>query len=336
LPQLDIEDILKYRQLRSAFIAFMIDEMDDQDISYLQGSQSLLLTDTDSHVMSGKSIAKEYLKFSNSSSDDETLNHIEAVCEENEIFGIFQSLEAIQVDMIAIITIRSLHPFLLNGSWKNDNKSPISSPKGRNRIDWVKQQQPFCSFDNSMNLDEKIKSVYDLFVLDDYLVSRSLLTTLIMALKYIPVSIGIISIDKSQYSEFPIIYVNDMFVTETGYQLDTIQQMEENYFLHNNTQTESTTLTEIKTSLEYGKSIKFELTSLKQNGKAYRNFVAFKPVFDQNMSQRYMFCCMYDIDAKESSLAKIKLVDQVLTVLPDIVMLNDNELMDSCYVPLSM
>ena len=335
LPALPIHDVLKYRHMRSAFIAFMIEQMDEHDISYLQGSQSLLLTDTESHVISAKSIALEYLKYS-SSSDDVTLKHIEANCEESAMFKIFQSLEAIQVDMIAIITIRSFYHFLMSGSWKNDYRSPINSPPGSSRIDWV-EQQPICYFDNSMNLDSKIKSVYDLFVLDDYLVSRSLLTTLMMALKYIPVAISVASIDKTKKmnTQFPLVYVNDMFAAETDYDKITIINSKSNYFLHNS-KAEPKVMAEVQRSLEYGKAIKFEIKSYKQNGITYRNFVALKPVFDQNMNQRYMFSCMYNIDNEDSSLAKIKLVDQVLTMIPDIVILEACEMTDSSFVPLSM
>ena len=65
-------------------------------------------------------------------------------------------------------------------------------------------------------------------------------------------------------------------------------------------------MAEMKRSLEYGRPMKFELKTLNTNGKLNRNFVAFKPVFDQHNEKRYMFSCMYDIDSPDSSLAKVK------------------------------
>jgi hypothetical protein len=83
--------------------------------------------------------------------------------------------------------------------------------------------------------------------------------------------------------------------------------------------TEPDQIIRLSEALHLGVPVKVVVTNYRKNGKAFKNMLAMKPVYDSDGTYRFVFGAHVDATFESKTSRKVKLVTDLLSILPDVI-----------------
>jgi PAS domain S-box-containing protein len=116
---------------------------------------------------------------------------------------------------------------------------------------------------------------------------------------------------------FPLVYVNKAFEQTTGY--DRSEIVGQNCKFLQSSTSEAGQIVKMRYALGHTLPVKVALTNTREDGTEFFNLLAMKPIFDADGNYAYVIGVQYDITHREASAKEIKLVDDLLSILPNVL-----------------
>lgn len=117
---------------------------------------------------------------------------------------------------------------------------------------------------------------------------------------------------------FPLIYVNKTFLTTTGYTAEEV--LGQNCRFLQCMRTEEDQVKKLRNALRNAEPIKLGITNVRKDGTEFFNMLALRPVFDLNGNYTHVVGVQYDITQATSSSADVQRVDDLLHILPNLML----------------
>lgn len=116
---------------------------------------------------------------------------------------------------------------------------------------------------------------------------------------------------------FPLIYINKMFETITGYQRERIRGTNCRFLQGPKTEPESISI--ISNSLKAALPVRVTITNYRSNGKQFVNLLTMKPIFD--LDGQYCFVCgvQFDITCPEVCSKALVMVNCFINTIPNVI-----------------
>lgn len=152
--------------------------------------------------------------------------------------------------------------------------------------------------------------------LDRMLLGGDWLKSLMVAVEDLPLCVTLATAREDRMG-FPLVYVNKAFESATGYGREEIVG-QNCKFLQGST-SEPEQVMKMTEALKSAKPVKVALTNRRKDGTEFLNLLAMKPVFDANGVYSYVIGVQYDISNKEASYKQMKTVNDLLSVLPNVL-----------------
>eukprot|EP01041_Mallomonas_annulata_P001968 gene1968-3822_t len=144
----------------------------------------------------------------------------------------------------------------------------------------------------------------------------SWLSTFISAAEGLPICVTLADADKSRPG-FPLIYVNKVFETSTGYPREEIRGTNCKFLQSPKSERES--ITELSNALANMLPIKVTITNFKSDGTSFKNLLAMKPIFDLEGNYCYVIGVQFDITAPGANAKALRITENLITILPNVV-----------------
>jgi PAS domain S-box-containing protein len=122
---------------------------------------------------------------------------------------------------------------------------------------------------------------------------------------------------RADRPNFPLVYVNKAFEETTGY--DRADIVGQNCKFLQSEWTEPEQIRLMSHALANAQPVKVALTNKRKNGTEFLNLLSMKPVFDSQGVYSYVLGVQYDLSQTETHIQDIKLVDDLLSILPNIL-----------------
>jgi PAS domain S-box-containing protein len=165
-------------------------------------------------------------------------------------------------------------------------------------------------------LDRALASV-DLAEIDKLMKAGKWLTSLLVAVENLPVCVSLASADKNRPG-FPLIYVNKYFERITGFSRSEI--VGQNCRFLQGGKSEQDSIDRLSYSLKNAKPVKVAITNFRKDGMPFKNLLTMKPVMDENGKYCYVIGVQFDVTQDEATPAKLKLADEVMRLLPNVLL----------------
>lgn len=132
-----------------------------------------------------------------------------------------------------------------------------------------------------------------------------------------PFSFSISSADR-EAKGFPIVYVNGAFESTTRYERSEVIGRGHGFLRSPNTEEDQ--LMKIADALSKGEGCKIAITNRRKNGVDFLNFLALRPVLSRDSGDyKYVIAVQYDITNAEASLRQMKMVNDFLSLVGNIL-----------------
>mmetsp|Transcript_8309 Transcript_8309/g.13955 ORF Transcript_8309/g.13955 Transcript_8309/m.13955 type:complete len:286 (-) Transcript_8309:171-1028(-) len=152
--------------------------------------------------------------------------------------------------------------------------------------------------------------------LDRLFSSGSWLASLLVAVETLPICVSIATANSNRRG-FPLIYVNNYFEVTYGYTREEIIGQNCRFLQGGKSEPES--IRRLSTALREAKPVKVSITNFRKDGMPFRNLLAMKPIFDDSGEYRYVVGIQFDVSKEDATPAKLKLADELMKMLPDII-----------------
>lgn len=339
LPKTEINlqkmtQILTNDELRYGFATFMVEEIDAEDFTFLQGVNVMLNTCPDEMLAKSKQLLQSFFL-----QDSQLARNVEVSAkklstrdEESRMLEIFRSLDKVQIDVIAILAMRSFPRFLkselcknlIQSSTKNLSVESQKSRKKNIRKSYKNVNTPLL--DTGMSIAEKVGAAFTAGVLDPLLISQSWLSPVLLGCDNLPVPLALVELgldeDMIQINTFSIVYTNAMFETCTGFsRLDMVGTDFRTCGLIGDPEKEkpSTEARSLFNAMQKASVAKVTFNCYRKDGSSFQNIICTKPVYDQFKIYRYSLCAMFDADGANSSFSQLQLMDQMIRIFPETI-----------------
>jgi PAS domain S-box-containing protein len=157
----------------------------------------------------------------------------------------------------------------------------------------------------------------DITEIERLLFSGQWLSNLLSSVEDLEICVTLSSARKDRMG-FPLVYVNKEFEKLTLYDRKHVIGHKCSHFMQcKNTEKQQIKL--ISEALRTAQPIKVALTNIRSDGTEFFNLLALKPIFDMNGEYAYVIGVQYDLTGEDSSMKQLKLIDDVLALLPNIL-----------------
>eukprot|EP01038_Epipyxis_sp_PR26KG_P008463 gene8463-11443_t len=170
--------------------------------------------------------------------------------------------------------------------------------------------------------DKRIKDIIaqaaasiDEVELENFLSSGNWLSNLLASVEDLPLCVSLASANGDRKG-FPLVYVNKAFEKTTLYERSEI--VGHNCKFLQSDKSEPDQIQKLTDALRYAHPCKVALTNKKKDGTEFFNLLAMKPIFNSQGEYSYVVGVQFDISNKEATATQIKLVDDLLSILPNI------------------
>ena len=157
--------------------------------------------------------------------------------------------------------------------------------------------------------------------IDRLLASGSWLDSLLAAVEDLPICVSLATANVNRRG-FPLIYVNKAFETTTGYMRSEIVG-QNCRFLQSGGFCEQEIINKMTHALATASPIKVAITNYRKDGTTFKNLLAMKPIFDTKGTYRFVIGVQFDVTAEDADISKINMIDDLLSILPNVVFCED-------------
>jgi PAS domain S-box-containing protein len=148
------------------------------------------------------------------------------------------------------------------------------------------------------------------------LVGGDWLRSLTSAVEDLPLCVTLASA-REERRGFPLVYVNRAFEQATGYDRADIVGKNCNFLQTDTSETQQ--IQKMSEALRNAKPVKVAITNYRKDGEPFINLLAMKPIFDAEGTYAFVVGVQFDITDKEASLVQMKMVDDLLSILPNVL-----------------
>eukprot|EP01031_Cornospumella_fuschlensis_P031778 gene31778-38411_t len=141
---------------------------------------------------------------------------------------------------------------------------------------------------------------------------RNLLTTV----EELPLCVSIATARRERPG-FPLVYVNQAFESMTGYSRKDI--INRNCRFLQSEHTEKEQIDKLSYALRHALPTKVVITNQRKDGTQFLNLLAIKPIFNMQGEYSYVIGVQYDVANRESVWKEIQQVDDLLSILPNVL-----------------
>eukprot|EP01041_Mallomonas_annulata_P001967 gene1967-3820_t len=145
----------------------------------------------------------------------------------------------------------------------------------------------------------------------------SWLGTLISAAEGLPICVTLADARESSPG-FPLIYVNRVFEAMTLHPREAIRGTNCKFLQHKDL-SEKDSISALSSALANAQPVKVAITNVRRDGTPFKNLLAMKPIFDLDGKYVYVVGVQFDISAPGSNAKAMKLVDSLITLLPNTI-----------------
>ncbi len=121
-----------------------------------------------------------------------------------------------------------------------------------------------------------------------------------------------------EHRGFPLIYVNKTFERITGYDRNFIVGKNCKFLQCDESEPEQ--IAQLSEGLRLAKPVRVALTNVRKDGSRFFNLLAMKPVCDAEGRCCFVIGVQYDISQRTATVRDLKRVDDLLSLLPNIIM----------------
>lgn len=146
--------------------------------------------------------------------------------------------------------------------------------------------------------------------------SGNWLKNLLTTVEELPLCVSIATARRDRQG-FPLVYVNKAFESMTGY--DRSDVIDQNCRFLQSERTEQEQIDKLTYALKHALPTKVVITNRKKDGTEFLNLLAIKPIFNMLGVYSYVIGVQYDVTNKEASWKEIKQVDDLLSILPNVL-----------------
>ena len=151
---------------------------------------------------------------------------------------------------------------------------------------------------------------------DRLFATGSWLGTLISAAEGLPICVTLADASEDNPG-FPLLYVNKVFESTTGYTRETIRGTNCKFLQKSSSESES--ISTISSALANQQPLKVAITNYRKDGTPFKNLLTMKPIFDLDGTYCYVIGVQFDISSPGSNAKVMKLVDSLISLLPNII-----------------
>ncbi len=224
-----------------------------------------------------------------------------------------------------IIVVLHVFPYFIISKpyqdWKEfDKQYGEDGIKAKEKVQEATESSVHSSYESRI-FDRALATV-DLGEIDKLLESGSWLTSLLVAVENLPVCVTLATADKNRPG-FPLIYVNSYFEKITGFSRSEI--IGQNCRFLQGGKSEQDSIERLSDALRNAKPVKVAITNFRKDGMPFKNLLAMKPIMDEHGRYRYVVGVQFDVTQDEATPAKLKLADEVMRMMPNVILSNDDE-----------
>ena len=169
-------------------------------------------------------------------------------------------------------------------------------------------------------VNEAVASV-DAREIDRLLATGAWLDSFFAAVEDLPVCVSLATANVNRKG-FPLIYVNKAFEQTTGYSRSEIVG-QNCRFLQSGGFCEQEIINKMTHALATASPIKVAITNYRKDGTTFKNLLAMKPIFDTKGTYRFVIGVQFDVTAEDADISKINMIDDLLSILPNVVFCED-------------
>mmetsp|Transcript_12126 Transcript_12126/g.12197 ORF Transcript_12126/g.12197 Transcript_12126/m.12197 type:complete len:412 (-) Transcript_12126:322-1557(-) len=138
----------------------------------------------------------------------------------------------------------------------------------------------------------------------------------VTAAEGLPICVTLADADPKN-PNFPLLYVNKVFENTTQYPRERIRGTNCKFLQGPKTEPESIAL--LSNALANQQPVKVAITNYRADKQPFKNLLAMKPVFDLDGRYCYVVGVQFDISAPGSNAKAMKLVESLISLLPNVV-----------------
>lgn len=237
-----------------------------------------------------------------------------------------ECLNKIHKDLVGIMMVRYFPQFLRSKEYEEYlsfiNES-AKSPTGASLV------RSITSFRDENSQNKRLAAALSLMQsgeVDNLVQSDYWLRPLFSCCDNLPVCICICTASKERFG-FPVIYVNKEFERITLFSSKDIvgkscNVLQDEYDLRNSI-SEQDQVNLLADALRTATPVNCALSNKRKDGTAFKNLLSMKPIFDQDGNYRYVLSVQFDILDAGATQKKLKVAQNILSLLPDVLYVND-------------
>lgn len=239
-----------------------------------------------------------------------------AFCDTSDLNNLLRPADIIAITLEAYPKFLRSHEY---NSWKDKKDSAKITTTRREEI---VSRIPFENEENKKNAICRAISSVDKREIERIIQAGSILTSIIAAVETLPVCVCI-STARRDRPGFPLIYVNASFEKVTGYSRNEI--IGQNCRFLQGGKSEIDAIKRLTTALKNAKPVRTTITNFRKDGFPFKNLLSMKPIFDENGEYSYVIGVQFDVTQADSTPAKLKLADDVINMLPNVIVSTSND-----------
>lgn len=227
---------------------------------------------------------------------------------------------------VAAVSITMYTQFLLSPNYKHwkANETAAAAAASKDKATGGKPPTanlPFHTPIETKIFDKAISSV-DVTEVDRMLETGSWLSSMLLAVENLPVCVSLSTARKDRPG-FPLIYVNKAFEKVTGYKREEIVGQNCRFLQAGKAEQES--IDRLTVALRDSKPVRVAITNFRKDGMPFKNLLSMKPIFDEEGEYRYVVGVQFDVTQEDATPQKLKLADEVIKMLPNVIVAHDGE-----------
>nr|AML76724.1 putative LOV domain-containing protein [Synura petersenii] len=329
--------ILNNPRARAAFIKFLNTENDGENFGFFQEMERLRNASPAELAEGAKALVEQYKKPAEEAEVDVANNVIGSIdaifagAEPPSSAEIMESVESAMNETIVIMALSAFPSFIGSESYKEWREAELNSSTAIVNADGVAaapaptastvkftdavvvaaatgppSEQTFASSSAAFIEPTAVERLFG---------SGSWLATLLGAAEALPICVTLADASPTNPG-FPLIYVNRVFESVTGYKRERIRGTNCKFLQKDKSERDSIAL--LSNALANAQPVKVAITNFTSDGKPFKNLLAMKPIFDMDGKYRYVVGVQFDISAPGSNAKVMKMVDSLLSLLPNV------------------
>jgi len=353
-----LKNVLESPEGREYFINYLNSVNDTEDINFFQELEGLKQTDASTLANSAQKFVQQYKtspdadgkpdpglkKYENDQPANDLVVAIsEALVKATQPNDIDTAIDSAMNETIAIMALRRFPQFLQSQyyrDWRNAEQKKVQEEVAKTRAQLPApggKKNPTADVLSKVlnkngepvdSLTARAMAYIQPEMVEKIFTSGSWLATFVAAAEGLPICVTLANAHEIRDPSFPLIYVNKMFESTTGYRREKIRgtncRFLQRHYPDPPPHSETDSISLLATALANAQPVKVAISNFcspgePHHGRPFKNLLAMKPVFDLDRKYCFVVGVQFDVSAPGSNAKNMRMVDSLLSLLPNIV-----------------